>query len=114
MRLLLLWLLNALALVLVTRLVPGVEVQDAWHALVAALALGLANTLLRPLLVLLTLPITVLTLGLFLLVINALLFWWVGSVLGGFHVAGFGPALWGAICYSVLTWTLGRLLPGRT
>ena len=70
-------------------------------ALIAALVLGLLNTLVRPLLVLLTLPVTLLTLGLFLFVINALMFWAAGSMLDGFHVAGFGAALIGSIVYSL-------------
>ncbi len=114
MRLLLVWLLDALALVVVAYIVPGVAVQDPLHALIAALVLGLVNMLVKPLLVILTLPITLLTLGLFLLVINGLLFWAVGSVLKGFTVAGFGAGLLGAIVYSVLTWGFSRLIPHRT
>ena len=71
-------------------------------ALVAAAVIGLLNMLVRPVLVLLTLPVTVLTLGLFLLVINALVFWMAGSILAGFAVAGFGAALLGALVYSLL------------
>jgi len=110
-RILLVWILNAVALWLVTLVVPGVSIHDPVHALVAALVLGLANTLVKPLLVILTLPITIVTLGLFLLVINGLLFWGVGSLLPGFHVAGFVPGLLGAILYSVFAWALSRLLP---
>jgi len=113
MRLLLVWILNAVALWGVTQLVPGIAIADPASALVAVLVLGLVNTLVKPLLVLLTLPITLLTLGLFLLVINGLLFWFVGSILPGFKVAGFGPALIGAIVYSLLAWLFSKLLPGR-
>jgi putative membrane protein len=112
MRILLVWILNAVALWLVTQIVPGISVSDPTHLLIAVLVLGLVNTLVKPLLILLTLPITLLTLGLFLFVINALLFWFVGSILSGFHVAGFGPALIGAIAYSVLSWALSHLLAG--
>lgn len=113
MRILLVWILNAIALWLVAALVPGVQVQDPLHAFIAAVVLGLVNALVKPLLVILTLPITVLTLGLFLLVINALLFWGVGSLLPGFHVDGFWWAMLGALVYSVLTWALSALLPRK-
>lgn len=114
MRILLVWILNAVALWLVTLIVPGVQVQDPVHAFIAAIVLGLVNALVKPVLVILTLPITVLTLGLFLLVINALLFWGVGAVLPGFHVAGFWWAMLGALLYSLLTWALSSLLPKKS
>lgn len=101
MKLLLRWLLLAMALLLVTHLHPGVSLASLGAALVAALVLGLLNTLVRPLLVLLTLPVTVLTLGLFLFVINALMFWAAASLLDGFAVAGFGAALVGSLIYSL-------------
>ena len=86
MRLLLVWLVNALALLALPYVFPWVKVDSFVAALIAALALGLINTLIRPLLILLTLPATLLTLGLFIFVINGLLFWWVGSFVDGFHV----------------------------
>jgi putative membrane protein len=95
------WLLLAAALLLVAHLYPGVEVKSFSSALWAALVLGLFNTLVRPLLVLLTLPVTLLTLGLFLFVINALMFWAAASVLDDFNVAGFWPALIGSLLYSL-------------
>ena len=95
------WLLLACALLLVAHLYPGVKVQSFGAAMVAALVLGLLNTLVRPLLVLLTLPVTLLTLGLFLFVINALMFWAAASLLDGFNVAGFGAALIGSLIYSL-------------
>jgi putative membrane protein len=101
MKLIVRWLLLAAALLLVAHLYPGVQVTGFGAAMVAALVLGLLNTLLRPLLVLLTLPVTLLTLGLFLFVINALLFWGAASVLAGFTVAGFGAALVGSLIYSL-------------
>ncbi|MDE2452266.1 MAG: phage holin family protein [Burkholderiales bacterium] len=100
MKIIVRWLLLAAALLLVARLYPGVAVASFGSALIAAFVLGLLNTLVRPLLVLLTLPVTLLTLGLFLFVINALMFWTAGSVLAGFHVAGFGAALIGSLLYS--------------
>ena len=101
MKLIVRWLLLAAALLLVAYLYPGVEVRSFGAAMIAAFVLGLLNTLLRPVLVMLTLPVTLLTLGLFLFVINALMFWAAASVLSGFNVAGFGAALIGSLIYSV-------------
>jgi len=95
------WLLLAAALLLVAQIYPGVQVKSFGAALIAALVLGLFNTLLRPLLVLLTLPVTVLTLGLFLFVINALLFYFAASLLQGFQVSGFLAARIGSLLYSL-------------
>ncbi len=113
MRLLLVWILNAIALLAVAYLFPGVQIQDWKAAAIAALVLGLVNALIKPILVILTLPVTILTLGLFLLVINALLFWAVASLLEGFNVSGFGSAFIGALLYSVITWLLSMLIPDR-
>jgi putative membrane protein len=95
------WLLLAAALLLVANLYPGVQVASFSSAMVAALVLGLLNALLRPILVLLTLPVTVLTLGLFLFVINALMFYFAASLLSGFNVTGFVAALIGSLLYSL-------------
>jgi len=111
MRLLLVWVLNAIALLGVAYIYPGVQVQDWKAAAIAALVLGLVNTLVKPLLVLLTLPVTILTLGLFLFVLNALLFWGVAEILPGFHVSGFWAAVLGAILYSIIGWALSQLIP---
>jgi putative membrane protein len=97
------WILNAAALLLVAYLYPGVHVEGFVPALVAALVLGLVNAVIRPILVILTLPATLLTLGLFLFVINAFLFWLVAEVVRGFTVTGFGAALLGSILYSLIT-----------
>jgi putative membrane protein len=113
MRLLLLWILNAVALLAVTWLLPSIRVEGFGSALVAALVLGLINTLIRPVLVLLTLPLTVVTLGVFYLVLNALLFWLAGELLAGFEVAGFGAAFLGAILYGVIAWALSALIPNK-
>lgn len=104
------WLLNALSLLLVAEIVPGVVVRSFWTALVAALVIGLANALIRPLLILLTLPINILTLGLFTLVINGLLFWLVSSIVKGFDVAGFSAAFWGALLLWLISWATNTLL----
>jgi len=101
MKIILRWLLLAAALLLVAHLYSGVVVLSFASALIAAFVLGLFNTLVRPLLVLLTLPVTLLTLGLFLFVINALMFWAAASVLDGFHVTGFSAALIGSLLYSL-------------
>jgi len=101
MKLIIRWLLLAAALLLVAHLYNGVKVASFGEAMLAAFVIGLFNTLVRPLLVLLTLPVTLLTLGLFLFVINALMFWWAASVLDGFSVAGFGAALIGSLIYSL-------------
>jgi len=95
------WMLLATALLFVAHLYPGVQVTSFGSALIAALVLGLLNTLVRPLLVLLTLPVTVLTLGLFLFVINALMFWTAAEMLDGLSVTGFSAALVGSLIYSV-------------
>jgi putative membrane protein len=101
MKILARWLLLAAALLLVAHLYPGVTVKSFGSAMIAALVLGLFNALLRPLLVLLTLPVTVLTLGLFLFVINALMFYFAAELLSGLSVTGFGAALIGSLIYSL-------------
>ena len=102
MRIFLRWLLYATALLAVAQLYSGVQVQSFASAMIAALVIGLLNTLLRPVLVLLTLPVTLLSLGLFLFVINALMFWLAANTLDGFYVRGFGAALLGSLIYSAL------------
>jgi putative membrane protein len=110
MRLLIAWLVNTLALVGVAYLMPGVSVASFGTALVAGLVLGLVNAVVRPVLVLLTLPATILTLGLFIFVLNGLLFWMVGSFVDGFHVAGFWSGVFGAIVFSLISWILSAFL----
>lgn len=110
MGLLLIWILNAVALLIVAYILPGITVASFGSALIAALVLGLLNTLVKPVLVILTLPITVVTLGLFLLVLNALVFWFAGSVLKGFQVDGFWWAFLGALIYSIIASLLSGLV----
>lgn len=110
LRLLVVWLINTAALIAVAYLMPSISISSFGAALIAALLLGLVNTFIRPLLVLLTLPVTILTLGLFIFVINGLLFWAVGSLLEGFYVAGFWSAVFGAIIYSLVSWLLSALV----
>ena len=107
------WLLNAAALLLVAYLYPGVQVTSFGAALLAAVVLGLVNAVIRPILLVLTLPVTILTLGLFIFVINALLFWLVAELVGGFHVAGFWAALVGSILYSIITLVTSWIVFGK-
>ena len=97
------WIVNAAALLLVAYLYPGVHVESFIAAAFAALVLGLINAVIRPILVILTLPVTLLSLGLFLFVINALLFWLVAEIVKGFTVDGFLAALIGSVLYSLIT-----------
>ena len=90
------WFTNALLVILVTYVVPGISVKSFWTALLVALILGILNAVVRPILIILTLPITLLTLGLFTLVINGVLFWLVSTVVKGFSVDGFWAAFLGA------------------
>ncbi len=106
MRLLLVWILNALALLALPLLFRSIHVDTFTTALVAALVLALVNTLIRPILVLLTLPATLLTLGLFIFVINGLMFWFAGSILRGFTVDTFWHGVLGAVLYSIFSWAL--------
>lgn len=102
MKLILKWLLSATALLAVAYLYSGVIVTSFTSALIAAAVLGALHMVVRPILVLLTLPVTVVTLGLFLFVINALMFWAAAGLVSGLSVSGFGAALIGSLIYSVL------------
>ena len=106
------WIVNAAALLLVAYLYPGVQVESFLAAAIAAVVLGLVNAVVRPILVILTFPVTLLTLGLFLFVINALLFWLVAEIVHGFAVSGFMAALIGSILYSVITLITSWILFG--
>jgi len=110
LRVAIVWLINTVALIAVAYLMPSISVASFEAALVAALALGLVNAVVRPVLVLLTLPVTILTLGLFIFVLNGLLFWMVGEWLEGFHVAGFWAGVFGAIVFSLVSWLLSALV----
>ncbi|MCA2997423.1 MAG: phage holin family protein [Burkholderiales bacterium] len=110
MKILVRWCVNALALLAVAFLYSGVNVDGIFAALAAALVLGLVNAIIRPILILLTLPVTLLTMGLFIFVINALLFWLVAEVVKGFTVSGFTAALVGSLMYSVITLLVNWLI----
>ena len=102
MKLIAKWLLSAAALLFVAYVYDGVVVKSFTSALLAAFVIGLFNTFVRPVLVVLTLPVTVITVGLFLFVINALMFWAAASLVSGLNVTGFGAALIGSLLYSAL------------
>ncbi len=110
MKLLLGWLLNATALLAVAYFVPDIHVSGLEKALIAAAVIGLVNMLIKPILVILTLPVTILTLGLFILVINGFLFWAVGHYLPGFEVRTLTAGMIGALAYSLISWLLSTLL----
>ncbi len=99
-----------LALVLAAHVVPGIRLDGLASALVAGLLLGIVNAFVRPILVVLMFPITLLTLGLFLLVLNAFCLWLVSVFVSGFRVAGFWPAFWGALLVSIVSWILTALI----
>ena len=110
MKLLLRWALSAMALMLLPQIIDAIHVNSFYAALAAALFIGLVNALIRPILIIVTLPINILTLGLLTFVINGLLFWFVASFIKGFTVTGFWPAVFGAILYSVATWAINVIL----
>jgi putative membrane protein len=110
MKLILRWALNAVALMLIPEVITAIHVSSYSAALVSAVLLGLVNALLRPLLILITLPINILTLGLFTLVINGLMFWLVAELVRGFVVPDLWTACLGALLYSLLTWMVSTAL----
>ena len=114
MRIILKWLLSAVALLAVAYLYSGVQVASFGSALIAAAVIGLLNMVVRPVLVVLTLPVTIVTFGLFLFVINALMFWAASGLLGGFVVKGFVAALIGSLIYSLLRLIIEAALGGFT
>jgi len=110
LRLVVVWLIHTVALLAVAYLMPSVRIESFGAALIAAALLGLANTVVRPILIILTLPVTVLTLGLFILVINGAIFLAIAHLVPGFQVAGLGSAIIGAIVYSLFSWLLAALV----
>jgi putative membrane protein len=107
------WLISALLLLLIAYLLQGIKVANLYIALLAAAFLGLVNALIRPIIILITLPINLLTLGLFTLVINALLFWFVASFLEGFSITGFWPAFWGSLILSIGSWLANKFIVSK-
>ena len=110
MRFFKIWLIQTVAILAIPYLMHSIHVDNVATGVVVALALGLVNVLIRPILIVLTLPVTFLTLGLFIFVINGLMFWGVASVVDGFYVAGFWSAVGGAMLYNVISWALSTLL----
>ncbi|MBK8119325.1 MAG: phage holin family protein [Sulfuritalea sp.] len=110
MRLLALWLINAIALLACPYVVPSIHIDGFATALGAALVLGLINTVIRPVLLLLTLPVTLLTLGLFIFVINGMMFLLAAWFLNGFVVGGIWTGIFGSMVASLISWLLTRLL----
>lgn len=107
MKLILRWLVNAAALYAAVALVPGIEARDTGSILIAAIVIGLINATLKPIAVLLTLPLTVLTLGLFYLIVNGAMLYLTAALTPGFELAGFGSAVLGAIVVSIVAMLLG-------
>jgi putative membrane protein len=103
------WVVNAVLLMLIPYVVPGIEMKNFGTALVAALVLAFVNALIKPILILLTLPINLLTLGLFILVINGLMFWLVSAIVKGFYISGFWPAFFAALVFSIFSLVLNYL-----
>lgn len=103
-------LISAALLFILGRMVDGIEVRDGKAALFGAIMLGLANAFIRPLLIMLTLPITLITLGLFVLVVNALMLMLAAAFVDGFEVKGFGAAVWGSLGLGVMNFLVGMLL----
>ncbi|HEY5595637.1 MAG TPA: phage holin family protein, partial [Nitrospiria bacterium] len=107
------WVINALALILISQMIKGIQVDHIAAAFVAAAVLGVINAVLRPILILLTLPITILTLGLFALVINGFMLYIAGTIVKGFHVSGFWPAVFGALFLSLISWIANAFISDR-
>jgi len=104
------WIINSLAILIVTYIVKGIEVASPVTAIVAAFVLGIINAFLRPLIILITLPITIFTFGLFTFFINGFLFYTVSKVVKGFVVTGFWPAFFGALLFSAISFLLSLLI----
>ena len=104
------WIVSALSLLAVGYLVPGFEVKNFLYALAAAAVLGILNAVVRPILIVLTLPLTILTMGLFIFVINALMLWFLSAILEGIEISGFWSALFGAIILSAIGWVTSSFI----
>lgn len=109
MHLIIRWLIYALVIMLLPYVIPGISVKNFYSALIAALILGLVNAVIRPLVILLTLPVNILTLGLFTLVINALMLWFVATIVKGFDIKNFAAAFLGALILWVISWVTNAL-----
>ena len=105
--------LSAFGVMLVAYLVPGIAVASFWIALIAAIMIGVVNALIRPILQVIAFPITVLTLGLFSLIVNAICFGLAAFLVPGFTVSGFGPAFWGAVTLMLYSWMINVLITDK-
>lgn len=106
------WLVTTLAILIVPHLISGVTVESAGTAILGGAILGILNALVRPVLVILTLPLSIFTLGFFILVINALMFQLAGALVPGFHVASFWSAFFAAIIVSIVSWLCSAIIAG--
>lgn len=106
--------LNAGSLILISNVVEGIKLGGWYPAIITVVVLGIVNALIRPLILILTLPVNILTLGLFTFVINALMFWFASSIVKGFEVDGFWPAFWGALLFSIASWLISAVVSKRT
>lgn len=103
------WGVNSLSILMVAHIVKGIEISDPWIVVIVALVLGIVNAFLRPLIILVTLPINILTLGVFTLFINGFLFYLVSKIVKGFVITGFWPAFFGALLFSIISFLLSLL-----
>jgi putative membrane protein len=103
------WLLNTISLILVANILPGIQISSYWTALVAVAVLSIINSIIRPILIILTLPINILTLGLFTLIINGLMFWLASHLVIGFTLASFATAFWAALLFSIISWIINSV-----
>ncbi len=113
MNLILRWVISAASVYVAAWLVPGVQIANAWSAFIAALIIGLINALIRPIILLLTLPVNLLTLGLFTFIVNALMFWLASSIVKGFDVTSFTAAFFGALVYWLVSWFVNGLFADK-
>jgi putative membrane protein len=107
------WMISALSLLLVSHVVPGIHVQSFWYALPAAAGLGILNAIVRPILIVLTLPLTIFTLGLFLFIINGLMLWMLSGIFKGIYIDTFWSAVFGALILSVIGWLTSSFINER-
>jgi putative membrane protein len=106
------WLITTVAVMVAAAFVRGIRYDSAWALLVAALLLGILNAFVRPVLLLIGAPLILLTLGLFILIVNGLMLYWVPGIVSGFHVDTFGSAFWGAILIGIVSWMLSAFFRG--
>lgn len=106
-------LISSVSLILVAYLIPGISFNSYSTVIVAALILGIMNAIVRPIILILTLPINILTLGIFTFIINALMLWLVHLLLPGFHITNFYTAIWGALIYWIINWGINLLFEDK-